>query len=86
MVKKYVRKATERSTYTDDTLKRALEEILRGVITQYATHKKYNIPQMTLSYHRRGLRGVKSSTLGRGTTISYDEEAKLAECSITMEK
>ncbi|XP_074037198.1 uncharacterized protein [Leptinotarsa decemlineata] len=86
MVRKIIRKTTKRSTFTDDTLKRALDEISRGVTTQYAAHKKYNIPQMTLSYHRMELRGVNSSSMGRGTAIPYDEEAKLAECLITMEK
>lgn len=86
MVRVYKRKSTRRSTYSTESLNRALEEIRRGVITQYVAHKKYKIPQMTLSYHRRKLRGHKSSTMGRSTAIPPKEEAILAECLKTMEK
>jgi hypothetical protein len=63
-----------------------LDEIKRGVISQYGAHKKYNIPQITLSYHRRGYKGKKSLTMGRSITIPPVEETRLAECLITMEK
>lgn len=86
MVRNYAKKSSRRSTYTLETLKRALDEIERGIITQYGAHKKYKIPQMTLSYHRRGLRGKKSSTMGRSTALPPEEETRLAECLITMEK
>lgn len=86
MVRNYVRKSTRKTTYTTETLNRAVEEINRGIITQYKAHKKYNIPQMTLSYHRRGIRGGKSKSMGRSPAIPWEEESKLAECIITMEK
>lgn len=86
MVRCYKKKSNRRSTYDETTLQRALAEIRRGVITQYGAHKKFGIPQMTLSYHRRGIRGKKSSSMGRSTAIPINEEAKLAECLITMEK
>lgn len=79
MVRNYKRKTNRGSTYTPETLEMALDEISRGITTQYAAHKKYNIPQMTLSYHRRGQRGKRSTTQVRSTAIPLEEERKLAE-------
>lgn len=86
MVRVYKRKSQRGTSYTKTVLERAIEEVNNGVMTAYAASKKYNIPQMTISYHRRGLRGKKSRTMGRSTVIPFAEEEKLAQGLITMEK
>lgn len=70
MVRKYQRKSTRATNYTPDKLKEAL----------------LCIPQSTLSAHKRGVRGKKSRTMGRGTAISAEDELKLVECISSMEK
>lgn len=86
MVRVYKRRTNRGQAYTKTVLERAIEDINNGLISAYAASKKYNIPQMTLSYHRRGLRGKKSKTMGRSTAIPFEEEEKLAQGLITMEK
>lgn len=55
---------------TPGKLKKALEEIRRDTINPVWGTQKYNIPTMTISYHHRGLRGVKSSSMARSTALS----------------
>lgn len=77
MVRNYKRKTNRGSTYTPETLEMALDEISRGITTQYAAHKKYNIPQMTLSYHRRGQWGKKSTTQGEALQFPSKKKESL---------
>lgn len=86
MVRKFVRKSTKATKYSKGNLKEALDCISRGVMTAYAASKQYGIPQSTLSAHKRGIRGKKSSTMGRRTAIPPEDELKLVECITTMEK
>lgn len=84
MVRVYARKSVSVTGYTKEALKQALYDIQQELATQYDASKKFNIPQMTLSYHRRGIKGIKNRIMGRYTAIP--PEAKLTECIISMEE
>lgn len=86
MGRTYVRKSDRATSYTKQDLKSAIEEVKSGRITAYKASQKYKIPKMTLSYHIRGLRGKKSSTLGRSTVLPLEVELQLVEGITTMEK
>jgi hypothetical protein len=55
-------------------------------MTLYRAAKLYKIPKATLFKHVKGMRGVKSQTLGRPTALPFHEEKKIAECLKLMEK
>lgn len=86
MVRVYRRKSQKATNYTKAELKHAVDEINRGITTAYAASQKYGIPQSTLSAHRRGIRGIKSKSMGRDRVIPKEDEEKLVQCIQTMEK
>jgi len=47
-------------------------------MTLYRAAKLYIIPKATLFKHVKGLRGVKSQTLGQPTASPFHEEKKIA--------
>jgi hypothetical protein len=55
-------------------------------MTLYRDAKLYKVPKATLFEHVKGLRGVKSQTLGRPTAVPFHEEKKIADCLKLMEK
>jgi hypothetical protein len=55
-------------------------------MTLYWAAKLYKITKATLFKHVKGLRGVKSQTLGRPTALPFHEEKKIAGCLKLMEK
>lgn len=85
MVRTYVRKKPP-VKYSKETLKTAIEAVKNHEVTLYRASKTYNIPKATLFKHVKGQRGVKSSTMGRPTTIPYEEERNIAESIKLMEK
>ena len=60
-----------------------MEDVKSGRMTLYRAAKLYRIPEATLFKHLKGLRGVKSQTLGRPTAVPFHEEK---ECLKLMEK
>lgn len=85
MVRVYKRK-TNRGSYGAEKLQTALEQIRNNTISLNRAHKLYNIPKATLSAHKNGKRGQKSTTQGRTQVLSPIEEKELADCLKTLER
>ena len=85
MVHTYKRKTLPPS-YSKEDVNMAVENVKSGRITLYRAVKLYKIPKATLFKHVKGLRGVKSQTLGRQTALPFPEDKKIAGCRKLMEK
>jgi len=73
-------------SYLKEDLNTALENVRNGRMILYRAAKLYEIPKATLFKHVKGMRGVKSQTVGRPTALPFHEEKKLHECLKLMEK
>src|SRR5258705_11092909 len=85
MVRTYVRKKLP-AAYSQDNLKEAVEAVRSKQMTLYGASNFYEIPKPTLFERVKGLRGVKSASMGRPTAISHEIEARMAAHIKTMEK
>lgn len=86
MVRNYVRKSNRGSGYSQETLTIAIDLVKSGSLTTYRASKIYKIPKNTLADHVKGRRGKLSSTYGRRTDFTPEEEKSLADCIRCMEK
>jgi nitroimidazol reductase NimA-like FMN-containing flavoprotein (pyridoxamine 5'-phosphate oxidase superfamily) len=85
MVRHYVRKS-QRGNYSKQTFDEAIEEIKAGHLNTYRASKKYSIPLNTIMNHLKGRRGIKSKSFGRYTAIPIEDEKRLAEDLLKLEK
>lgn len=85
MVRNYVRKRPPKE-YSKQQLEDAISAVRAKQMTIYRASKHYRIPQATLFKRIKGLRGVKSLTMGRSPAIPLEIEAKMAACIKTMER
>jgi hypothetical protein len=51
-------------SYLKEDLNTAMESVKSGRMTLYRAAQRYKIPKATLFKHVKGMRGVKSQTLG----------------------
>lgn len=86
MVRAYIRKSQRGSSYSKEDLQHALEDVRSGTLTIYRACRVYNIPKTTLVDHIKERRGKKSSSYGRPPAIPLEEERKLADGLIYMER
>lgn len=84
MVRNYVKKTTP--NYTKEILTEALAEIEAGRMTVYRASKHYKIPKNTIHDRIRGKSGKKSDSRGRNTVLSHENEKRLADGILTLEK
>ncbi|XP_074028306.1 uncharacterized protein [Leptinotarsa decemlineata] len=85
MPRVYVRTSQRGQSYTQETLRRAVEEIRNGVIRPKRAAGLYRIPLSTIRDHLKGRRGTKSSSFGRPPALPEEHEQKLANCLKQME-
>lgn len=83
MVRTYVRKSSRATNYSKSDLKTAVDNIVSGRLNYSAASKMYNIP---LYAHSKGVRGMKSKSLGRATVLPPDIEHRLSDSLKIMEK
>lgn len=74
MVRNYVRKSHRGAGYSQETLKIAVDLVKTGLLTSYRASKIYKIPKNTLADHVKGRRGKLSSSYGRRTEFTPEEE------------
>ncbi|KAB0790628.1 hypothetical protein PPYR_14930, partial [Photinus pyralis] len=86
MVRTYVRKSQRAKTYTHDQLLEAMNEVKLGRRTVAQASRIYAIPINTLIDHIKGRRGKLSSTFGRPTALTLQDESKLADYLRKLEK
>ncbi|CAH2006301.1 unnamed protein product [Acanthoscelides obtectus] len=86
MVRNYIRKSQRGYGYSKEDLRTAVNIVKSGQMSIYRASLMYHIPKNTLSDHVKGRRGQKSSTYGRRTDLSFEEETCLADCIRCMEK
>lgn len=86
MVRNYVRKSHRGAGYSQETLKIAVDLVKTGLLTSYRASKIYKIPKNTLADHVKGRRGKLSSSYGRRTEFTPEEETSLADCIRCLEK
>jgi len=65
-------------SYLKEDLNTAMKSVKSDRMTLYRAAKLYIIPKATLFKHVKGLRGVKSQTLGQPTASPFHEEKKIA--------
>ncbi|KAB0793820.1 hypothetical protein PPYR_13440 [Photinus pyralis] len=85
MPRTYIRK-TKPPEYTKEDLESAVQAVKNGELTMYRAAKTYKIPKATIYKRVKGLRGVKSSSLGRAPALPHDVEEKIASGIKIMEK
>jgi hypothetical protein len=85
MVRNYERKRPPNKNYDMGSLQ-AMREVDGKRMTMYRASKGFKVPLSTLYSRIKGLRGVKSSTKGRTTALSQEEERKLVFGLTTLEK
>lgn len=85
MVRHYIKKKPP-AKYSHDQLQEAIAAVKNKQMTLYRASKYYEIPKPTLFKRVKGLRGVKSSSMGRPPAIPPEIERKMAEHIKTMEK
>jgi len=76
MVRTYKRKTLPPS-YPKEDINTTVENVKSGRTTLYRAAKLYKIPTAALCKHVKGLKGVKSQTLGRPTALPFHEKKKL---------
>nr|XP_026494170.1 uncharacterized protein LOC113399291 [Vanessa tameamea] len=81
---KYNRKSN-RGLYSKEKLREAVQEVESGRMSGYKASKIYQIPRMTVMDHVNKRR-TKSTTLGRNTALSAENEFRLATNLHFMEK
>ncbi|KAK9679574.1 hypothetical protein QE152_g39892 [Popillia japonica] len=86
MVITYKRTSERAKAYMQDQLLEAANEVKIGRRTVSQARKIYNIPLNTLIDHIKGRRGKLSSTFGRPTSLSIQDETELAEYLSKLEK
>ncbi|KAK9692951.1 CENP-B N-terminal DNA-binding domain [Popillia japonica] len=86
MVGNYVRKSNREAGYSKETLTIAVELVKSGSLTSYRASKIYKIPKTTLAGHVKGRRGKLSSSYGRRTDFTPEEETSQADCIRCLEK
>lgn len=86
MVRNYTRKSNRGAGYSKETLKIAVDLVKSGSLTIYRASKIYKIPKNTLADHVKGRRGKLSSSYGRRTAFTPEEETSLAGCIRCLEK
>jgi transposase len=85
MVRVYKRKKEDPS-YSLQNLKAAVYDVKVGRMTVFKAAREHNIPYSTIYTHAKGIRGIKSTTKGRPTVLSVDDERKLVLCLKTLEQ
>ncbi|XP_031333074.1 uncharacterized protein LOC116176797 isoform X1 [Photinus pyralis] len=91
MVRKYNRKTTQQS-WSEESMKRAIEEVLGGSLTVKSAAAEYNVPKSTL--FRRAKKGNEENAstaakkgLGRFRTVfNVQQEGEILEYILLMEK
>lgn len=82
----YVRKSSRATSYSKSDLRTAIDNIVSGRLNYSTASKMYNIPRATLYAHFKGVRGMKSESMGRATVLQPDIEHRLSESLKIMEK
>ncbi|KAB0804678.1 hypothetical protein PPYR_01648, partial [Photinus pyralis] len=85
MPRTYIRK-TARSSWTEDSMKRALTEIAQNKITIRKAAIMYSVPYGTLQDRLKGRYQSKKMKLGRRTVFSEAEELEIAQTILELSK
>lgn len=86
MVRNYKRKTSRAENYTQEELRTAVEAVKSGRQTIVQAATQFQIPKPTLVDHVKNRRGAKSTTQGRPTALSPEDENRLASLIKIMEK
>lgn len=78
MVRNYKRKTSRAENYTQEELRTAVEAVKSGRQTIVQAATQFKIPKPTLVDHVKNRRGAKSTTQGRPTALSPEDEKRLA--------
>jgi hypothetical protein len=73
-------------SYSKEDLNTAVENVKSGRMTLYRAAKLFKIPKAALFKHVKGMRGLKSQTMGRPNALPFHEEKKIAGCLKLLEK
>ncbi|KAF2888075.1 hypothetical protein ILUMI_18098 [Ignelater luminosus] len=85
MVCHYIKKRKPLA-YPAQQLQEAVEAVRSKQVTLYRVAEHYGIPKATSFKRIHGLRGMKSSFMGRPPAIPHDVEVKMAEQIKIIEK